>query len=74
MVIEKQEYKKYVQFIDKSQILILPNKYLKEYNTCDNYGMSKSVGPGAARNFVGIIRLKMEINGIGFWMIIYTSL
>ena len=51
MVIEKQEYKKYVQFIDKSQILILPNKYLKEYNTCDNYGMSKSVGPGAARNF-----------------------
>jgi len=33
-------------------ILILPEKYLREYDTFDNLGDSKSRGPGAARNFV----------------------
>ena len=36
----------------KAQILILPQSYLDNYDTCDNLGSTKSKGPGAARNFV----------------------
>lgn len=34
-----------------ANVLILPQKYLDEYDTCDSFGDSKSKGPGAARNF-----------------------
>lgn len=33
------------------KILVLPKKYLQEYDTCDDVGELKSKGPGAARNF-----------------------
>jgi len=52
IVIEKSEYKDYLAVIDKKKILILPEKYLDEYEVLDNLGRSKSTGPGAARNFV----------------------
>ena len=32
-------------------ILTLPQRYLDEYDTCDELGSTKSKGPGAARNF-----------------------
>lgn len=51
IIVEEQEYNNYVDVIDKSKVLILPKKYLEEYNTCDNVGNAKSKGPGAARNF-----------------------
>src|SRR3990172_24550 len=51
MVIEEEEYKQYSSVIDSKKILILNKKYQDEYNTCDNLGSSKSLGPGAARNF-----------------------
>ncbi len=51
IVVEKSEYQKYSKFIDKKKILVLPQSYLDEYDTCDNLGNSKSKGPGAARNF-----------------------
>jgi len=51
IVVEKQEYENYCSFIDKEKVLILPEKYLNEYDTCDELGGSKSRGPGAARNF-----------------------
>ena len=51
IIIEKQEYKKYVSVISKKKILILPQSFLDDYDTCDNLGNSKSKGPGAARNF-----------------------
>jgi hypothetical protein len=35
----------------KANILVLPQKYLDEYETCDNLGSTKSKGPGAARNY-----------------------
>ena len=52
IVIEEQEYDEYAKVIDPSKILILPVKYLEEYDTCDEFGGTKSRGPGAARNFV----------------------
>lgn len=51
IIIEKQEYKKYKAVINKKKILILPKSYLRDYDTCDDLGNSKSKGPGAARNF-----------------------
>jgi len=35
----------------KATILILPQCYLDEYDTCDDLGNSKGKGPGAARNY-----------------------
>lgn len=51
IVVEKSEYDKYAKVIPAENILILPQKYLDEYDTCDKLGNSKSKGPGAARNF-----------------------
>lgn len=52
IVVEDHEYKKYAEVISPHKILVLPQSYIDEYDTCDNLGRSKSVGPGAARNFV----------------------
>lgn len=52
IVVEKSEFDKYNKNKNKkSTVLILPEKYLNEYDTCDEFGDSKSKGPGAARNF-----------------------
>ncbi|HGY4714793.1 hypothetical protein ORL88_12275 [Klebsiella oxytoca] len=52
IVIEEQEYVQYSAVIDKEKILVLDKKYQHEYDTFDELGLTKSVGPGAARNFV----------------------
>jgi hypothetical protein len=52
IVIEEQEYKQYSKVIDSKKILILDKKYQDKYDTFDTLGYKKSVGPGAARNFV----------------------
>ena len=51
IVVESHEYDNYASVIDPEKILVLPKKYLNEYDTCDDLGSSKSKGPGAARNF-----------------------
>jgi hypothetical protein len=53
IVVEKQEYDKYCSVTNpkKGTVLILPQKYLDEYDTCDDLGNTKSKGPGGARNF-----------------------
>lgn len=52
IVVEEQEYKDYAAVIDKKKIIVLDKQYQKDYDTFDDLGLSKSVGPGAARNFV----------------------
>jgi hypothetical protein len=52
IVIEDQQYNDYANVIDKSKILVLDKKYQRDYDTFDNLGHTKSVGPGAARNFI----------------------
>ncbi|MEA1064732.1 hypothetical protein [Erwinia sp. HR93] len=51
IVIEEQEYGQYAAVIDRKKILVLDKKYQRDYETCDDLGLEKSVGPGAARNF-----------------------
>jgi hypothetical protein len=49
-VVEAQELENY-KMAGYQNLLVLPEKYLNEYDTCDEHGRSKSVGAGAARNF-----------------------
>jgi hypothetical protein len=51
IVVEKSEYDLYKNGRCFGEILILPESYKENYETCDDLGFSKSVGPGAARNF-----------------------
>jgi len=51
IVVEEQERERYASVIDPAKILVLPPRYLEEYETCDEFGGTKSRGPGAARNF-----------------------
>lgn len=52
VVVEEAEEELYRANLDASAtVLVLPRRYLDEYDTCDEYGDAKSRGPGAARNF-----------------------
>jgi hypothetical protein len=53
IVVEESQYENYKAAVDPEWVtlLILPQKYLDEYDTFDNLGTTKSKGPGAARNF-----------------------
>jgi len=50
IVVESQEHNNYASVIDPKKILVLPQKYLDDYNPCTKE-KSESNGPGAARNF-----------------------
>lgn len=53
MVVEPQEYDIYVEACKGSTatVIILDLDYKKQYDCFDNLGLSKSTGPGPARNF-----------------------
>lgn len=51
VIVEEFQYDNYAQYVPKDNILILPQKFLDDYDTCDDLGSTKSKGPGAARNF-----------------------
>ncbi|WP_405391597.1 hypothetical protein [Pantoea stewartii] len=51
IVIEETEYDQYAAVIDAKNILVLDKQYQRDYDTFDDLGLTKSVGPGAARNF-----------------------
>lgn len=51
IVVEEQEYEQYTAVIDAKKVLVLDKKYQRDYDTFDDLGLTKSVGPGAARNF-----------------------
>lgn len=51
IVVEQHEQATYASVMDSNKILVLPESYLSGYDTCDNLKRTKSVGPGAARNF-----------------------
>lgn len=52
IVVEKDQLPMYQAEVGADRCLVLPQRYLDEYDTCDDLGDSKSKGPGAARNFV----------------------
>jgi hypothetical protein len=51
IVVEEQEYNDYAAVIDPSKILILDPEYKRQYDCFDSHGLTKSTGPGPARNF-----------------------
>jgi len=51
IVVEEDEYDKYHAVIAKGTVLILPKRYLEEYDTFWEKETDKRCGPGAARNF-----------------------
>jgi len=51
MIVEENQLLNYQAEIGRERCLVLPQKYLDEYDTCDDLGDSKSKGPGTARNF-----------------------
>lgn len=51
VVIEDQQYSEYAKVIDSKKLLLLDKTYQRKYQTCDTLGLTKSVGPGPARNF-----------------------
>ena len=52
IVVEQDQLPMYQAEVGADRCLVLPQRYLDEYDTCDDLGDSKSKGPGAARNFV----------------------
>ncbi len=51
VIVEDDQRDAYATTVGASRLLILPDKYLNEYDTFDDLGYKKSKGPGAARNF-----------------------
>lgn len=52
IVVEKEQELLYKASANSfASVLVLPELYLNDYDTCDDLGNMKSKGPGAARNF-----------------------
>lgn len=50
IIVEQSEYEEYSAMIEPTKVLILPQHYLDNYETCDDV-IGKGKGPGAARNY-----------------------
>lgn len=51
IVVEENELQDYKNGRCFGTLLVLPMKYKQEYELCDEHGLTKSTGPGPARNF-----------------------
>lgn len=51
VIVEEEEFDKYAKIVGAEKLLILPKKYKEEYEVLDDLGLTKSTGPGPARNF-----------------------
>ena len=51
IIVEKDEYDKYLQYFPAEKLLICPQSFREQYDPCDKLGLTKSIGPGASRNF-----------------------
>ncbi len=53
IVVEEFEYELYKEAVNPNfgRVIVLDQKYKEEYDTFDDLGMTRGVGPGAARNF-----------------------
>ena len=53
IVVEPQEYDMYLKHVkDRNKLLEFDMTYKEKYDTCYELGLTKSTGPGPARNFV----------------------
>lgn len=58
MIVERDQLEDYSKAVD-CKLIVLPEHYLSGYDTCDGLGQTKSVGPGAARNFAWDLAVEM---------------
>ena len=50
VIVEREQFDDYAHTIGAHRLLVLPDRYLKYYDTCDDLGDTKGKGAGAARN------------------------
>lgn len=50
VVVEAQEAEQYQAHLERATLIILDPAYQRDYELCDDLGLSKSTGPGPARN------------------------
>lgn len=58
-IVEPQEVEQYAAVIPRDHILPLDLSYKDRYETLDDLGLSKSTGPGPARNFAWDTAVRM---------------
>ena len=51
IIVEEQQFDDYALHHDPDRLLVLDPEFQRDYETLDDLGMSKSLGPGPARNF-----------------------
>lgn len=51
VIVEEQEFDLYAAEVGADRLLVLPVSYQADYDACDDLGLTKSKGPGPARNF-----------------------
>lgn len=51
IIVEEEERELYCKVIDPKNVIVLDRRYQDQYDVFDELGRTKSVGPGAARNF-----------------------
>ena len=54
VIVEAWDYENYAKVMDPARLLVLPQRYLDEYETCDPIGDAKGMkahGPGCPRNY-----------------------
>ncbi len=51
IIVEEPEFDLYAAEVGADKLLILPPRYIEEYDAFDDLGTTKSKGPGPARNF-----------------------
>lgn len=51
IVVEPQEADMYIKEVGKDKVIVMDLSYKDKYETCDDYGLTRSTGPGPARNF-----------------------
>jgi hypothetical protein len=58
-IVEEQEYQQYASVVPAKNIIVLDSSYKRDYQTLDNLGLTKSTGPGPARNMAWDIAQQM---------------
>jgi hypothetical protein len=51
IIVEPQEADAYIREVGKEKVLVMDMSYKEKYELCDDLGLTKSTGPGPARNF-----------------------
>lgn len=52
VVVEESQLEQYASVIDRRKLLVLDPQYQRDYDACDEFGLSRSKGSGPARNFI----------------------